>query len=328
MTMAKTTTLKERGTGAVLYPQTIPSQVIFPDGTDLDDALESQSNVTGVPTEKRIEAIEPTLVTEALRKVPQSLTSEEQAQVKDNLGISKKELFIDMWRAVYPRTQEQKWIDYNEETDKFFITPTFGGHKIGFDDITYEEALKIYCRLGVSAYMETPYISGALRINLPSFNYWNPFSVGNPIHNDFIMEYLILGLSDTSYVGGCKSMQRNLALKGILGTIVIQDGNKNFMMSECPMLRYVAFSFQGNAAITVTLSGSPLLDISCFLLTLSQTSSTTYPSATITVHPNVYAKLTGDTTNAAAAALTEEELAQWMQIVTDAAAKKITFITA
>lgn len=326
--MAKTTTLKERGTGAVLYPQTIPSQVIFPDGTDLDDALESQSNVTGVPTENLIEAIEPTLVTEALRKVPQSLTTEEQAQVKENLGISKKELFIDMWRAVYPRTHEQKWIGYNEETDKFFITPTFGGHKIGFDDITYEEALKIYCRLGVSAYMETPYISGALRINLPPFNYWNPFSIDNPLHNSFYMEYLILGLSDTSYVGGCKSMQRNLALKGILGTIVIQDSNKNFIMSECPMLRYVAFSFQGNAAITVTLSGSPLLDISCFLLTLSQTSSTTYPSATITVHPDVYAKLTGDTTNAAAAALTQEELAQWMQIVTDAAAKNITFIAA
>lgn len=325
--MAKTTTLKERGTGAVIYPQTIPSQVIFPDGTDLNDALESQSNVTGVPTEKRIEAIEPTLVTDALRKVPQSLTPEEQAQVKENLGISKKELFIDMWRAVYPRTQEQKWIDYNEETDKFFITPTFRGHKIGFDDITYEEALKIYCRLGVSAYMETPYISGALRINLPPFNYWNPFSIDDPLHNSFYMEYLILGLSDTSYVGGCKSMQRNLALKGILGTIVVYASNKNFIMSECPELRYVAFSFQGNAAITVNLADSPLLDISCFLLTLSQTNSTTYPSATITVHPNVYAKLTGDTTNAAAAALTEDELAQWMQIVTDAAAKKITFIT-
>lgn len=325
--MAKTTILKERGTGAALYPQTIPSQVIFPDGSSLNDALDSQSNVTGVPTEKRIEDIEPTLVTEALRKVPQSLTPEEQAQVKDNLGISKKELFIDLWRAVYPRTKEQKWIGYNEETDRFFITPTFGGHKIGFDDITYEEALKIYCRLGVSAYMETPYISAELRINLPPFNYWNSFSINNPLHNSFYMEYLILGLSDTSYVAGCKSMQRNLALKGILGTIVVYEGNKNLIMSECPMLKYVAFSFQGNAAITVNLADSPLLDISCFLLTLSQTSSTTYPSATITVHPDVYAKLTGDTTNAAAAALTEEELAQWMQIVTDAAAKNITFIT-
>lgn len=47
----------------------------------------------------------------------------------------------------------------------------------------------------------------------------------------------------------------------------------------------------------------------------------------VMVHPDVYAKMTGDTTNAAAAALTEEELAQWMQIVTDAAVKNITFLT-
>ena len=48
---------------------------------------------------------------------------------------------------------------------------------------------------------------------------------------------------------------------------------------------------------------------------------------TITVHTDVYAKLTGDTTNAAAAALTEEELAQWMAITEAAAAKNISFAT-
>lgn len=48
---------------------------------------------------------------------------------------------------------------------------------------------------------------------------------------------------------------------------------------------------------------------------------------TITVHADVYAKLTGDTTNAAAAALTAEELAAWQQLLTDAAEKKITFAT-
>lgn len=48
---------------------------------------------------------------------------------------------------------------------------------------------------------------------------------------------------------------------------------------------------------------------------------------TITVHPSVYAKLTGDTTNEAAAALTPEELAQWQQVLTDAVAKNISFAT-
>ena len=48
---------------------------------------------------------------------------------------------------------------------------------------------------------------------------------------------------------------------------------------------------------------------------------------TVTVHPDIYAKLTGDTTNAAASALTEEELAQWQQLLVDAAEKQITFAT-
>ena len=49
--------------------------------------------------------------------------------------------------------------------------------------------------------------------------------------------------------------------------------------------------------------------------------------STVTVHKDVYAKLTGDTTNEAAAALTEEELAQWMAITEAAAAKNISFAT-
>lgn len=48
---------------------------------------------------------------------------------------------------------------------------------------------------------------------------------------------------------------------------------------------------------------------------------------TITVHPDVYAKLTGDTTNAAAAALSADELAQWQSLVSAAAAKNISFAT-
>lgn len=48
---------------------------------------------------------------------------------------------------------------------------------------------------------------------------------------------------------------------------------------------------------------------------------------TITVHADVYAKLTGDTTNEAAAALTPEELVQWQQVLADAVAKNISFAT-
>lgn len=57
------------------------------------------------------------------------------------------------------------------------------------------------------------------------------------------------------------------------------------------------------------------------------TNSTPSDAITLTFHPDVYAKLTGDTTNEAAAALTEEELAQWVAITEAAAAKNISFAT-
>ncbi|MBD5258477.1 MAG: DUF4886 domain-containing protein [Barnesiella sp.] len=48
---------------------------------------------------------------------------------------------------------------------------------------------------------------------------------------------------------------------------------------------------------------------------------------TLIYHPDVYAKLTGDTTNEAAAALTEEELAQWQDLLATAVSKNIAIAT-
>ena len=56
-------------------------------------------------------------------------------------------------------------------------------------------------------------------------------------------------------------------------------------------------------------------------------NSTATSTITVTVHPDVYAKLTGDTTNAAAASLTSDELAQWTALVTTANSKNISFAT-
>lgn len=72
--------------------------------------------------------------------------------------------------------------------------------------------------------------------------------------------------------------------------------------------------------------------VSCPLLSLDSirymvTNSANTSAITITVHPDVYAKLTGDTTNAAAAALPSDVLAQWQQVLADAMAKNISFAT-
>ncbi len=78
-------------------------------------------------------------------------------------------------------------------------------------------------------------------------------------------------------------------------------------------------------AYNISFVNSPLLSLASLQYLVTNAANTS--TITITVHPDVYAKLTGDTTNAAAAALTTEELAQWQQIITDGAAKQITFAT-
>ena len=76
---------------------------------------------------------------------------------------------------------------------------------------------------------------------------------------------------------------------------------------------------------SISVSGCPKLNLHTFQFMVNNASNTS--PITIEVHPDVYAKLTSDTTNVAAAALAPEELAKWQQVLTDAAAKNISFAT-
>lgn len=77
-----------------------------------------------------------------------------------------------------------------------------------------------------------------------------------------------------------------------------------------------------------SLASSPLISLASLQGIIAKTQPG-MAAFTVTLHPDTYAKLTGDTSNPAAAALTEEELAKWMQLPVDAAdaGKNITFTT-
>lgn len=97
--------------------------------------------------------------------------------------------------------------------------------------------------------------------------------------------------------------QGDLLLAGCvnLHTVEIKGIKVNLSIEKCGKLSYASMKYlvdnaaNGSAAITVT------------------------------VHADVYAKLTADTSNAAAAALTSDELTNWQAIATSAAAKNISF---
>ena len=80
-----------------------------------------------------------------------------------------------------------------------------------------------------------------------------------------------------------------------------------------------------NLKINLDLSKCPLIDLTSWQGLVSRAANT--DAITVTVHPDVYAKLTGDTTNAAASALSADELAQWQALIAQAAEKQITFAT-
>lgn len=78
----------------------------------------------------------------------------------------------------------------------------------------------------------------------------------------------------------------------------------------------------------VTFANNPLIDLDSFTYMVEHRTTFNTNVYTVTVHADVYAKLTGDTTNEAAAALTSEELSQWQALLTKAAGKNIAFASA
>ena len=120
---------------------------------------------------------------------------------------------------------------------------------------------------------------------------------------------------------GCSSLRK------IDGTLYVRD---------CSTVSDFANAFKGCATLEdvrisqlkydISFADSPLLSLGSISSLIAQRAGSN--TITVTVHPDVYAKLTGDTTNAAAAALSADELAQWQEVLGQAVAKNISFATA
>ncbi len=99
------------------------------------------------------------------------------------------------------------------------------------------------------------------------------------------------------------------------------DGNNPAPFRGCASLvNLPGLVWNGN----LDISDSPLLSLASVSALIDKGKE----GATITVHTDVFAKLTGDTTNEAAAALTDDEKAAWAAVLEAACAKNISFATA
>lgn len=276
------------------------------------------SNIIGSPTEEEIEDIDPTLVTEALRKVPQALTPEEQAQVKANLNISKMELFCDLFSAAAGDAGYAR-----------MVNGAFDG-KLNDLTLTYEEAVDIYDAGAITSLdCRGRYHRSPIRTNLPS-----PLRSGDWGNGGYFSG------STVELCAECPELEvLNLSVRK--GGIVIRHLPNAATISNCPKLRKIigvidlgevnnSKSSWGKQPFynlpelveariymlgaSIDLSTCPKLSVASYQYCIQRGRTMTSP-ITVTVHPDVYAKLTDETNT------------EWHQVLIDAAAKNITFAT-
>lgn len=121
--------------------------------------------------------------------------------------------------------------------------------------------------------------------------------------------------------------RRNSKLKTVLGTVEISEVTSgDNLIWDCALLEDVNLKGLRN---NIRMRGCPKLSLATmqYLVDNASTAITAEKPVVVTVHADVFAKLTGDTTNEAAAALTDDEKAAWAAVLTAATSKYISFAT-
>lgn len=238
--------------------------------------------------------------------------------------------FIDLWNnaCIDPRTKRVVG-QYNESTGYFELN--------GLTDITYQQAMDIYRYTSNGVTMDNLNVMGygfaRFRTNLPpsSGAYWVQISYLFSLNS--ILEVVRLPQYYTSEVKlepntrdaftGCEK------LREIINVMKAPANGSNAYtwygtFSRCFALETVWIKeLYGN----ISFSQCPLISSDSISYLVENRTTAHTDVITVTVHADTFAKLTGDTTNPAVAALTPAELAQWQQIFTAATAKNISFTT-
>lgn len=245
-----------------------------------------------------------------------------------------KKAFIKRWENLGTIYMGTLIGTYNEETDLFTFTwstkyPESRKYQPYF---TYEQAM---AALDAVMGPVLGYDSLALRIpaNLPPFGYQQgsgprlTIADADIVVFNYNIKTLFLSAVGFCTVKGTMTLSSANELQAIIGDVIIETGiyENPILFSTAgrgfPKLEYFHITIKKSFDVRT----SPLLTFSTMQYLVTHAANTS--PITVTVHPDVYAKLTGDTTNAAAAALTSDELAQWMALVTTANSKNISFAT-
>ena len=188
--------------------------------------------------------------------------------------------------------------------------------------LTYDEAVMILSVYHTGGDHSEDLVHHPVRTNLPLYSQWGinltRFAEYNTSLEVANVNCVINGGYTTYAFYGCKNLRE---IRGPIRHIVAKIDGSAFL--DCPKLESLDLR---KLKSNLLLSNSPLLKLDSLDSIVTNAANGT-TEITITVHADVYAKLTGDTTNEAAAALTADELSQWQALLAKAAGKHITFAT-
>lgn len=246
-------------------------------------------------------------------KLSHGLEFDEQENIKAKLGtdmifdkngaitladMAKKRLFIDMWNAAC-----KSYGKYNSVTGFFELN--------GLTDITYEEAIKIYSAGSrQSNTLSEAYINLDIRTNLPRLGLHQAANCKQTFRSSKIET---VNLGNIILTGNVFSFCKNLKSVNMFDPFYVYDINStntdNFI--ECESLVDIKGIIRSNN--NISFKDSPLLSLESFTFMIEHAANTS--PITITVHQDVYAKLT------------DESNTEWNELLTKAAEKQISFAT-
>ena len=208
--------------------------------------------------------------------------------------MAKKRLFIDLWNKACGTYGK-----YNDKTGFFELN--------GLNDISYQEALLIYQVNPLSKSIESMLNGSSVRTCIPP-------KTDIILLRDFALRNKTVEILNFNWKSAMSIQNAFYHCENIreINKLTLNVANESFseLFQRCFKLEYFDFRYFKE---DLNLKDSPLLRLEC-LSNLIQYSRNTN-SITITVHPDVYTKLT-DVNNA-----------EWNKVLTDAAAKNISFAT-
>lgn len=224
-------------------------------------------------------------------------TKKADLEASDAVWERPPQLFIDQWNVA-----AGDYGCYNENTGFYELN--------GIQDLTYDNVIVILDagRLtgpnGESFYGQ----NSKLRTNLPPISCWDVTSLSHTSWGCTSLEVFNARKCRLGYAAfaGCKKLHT------IISVLNNEGGNINTCFDKCEALKSLKLKLS-NKATSFSLSFSPLIDLASFQYIVTNAANAS--ALTITVHPDVYAKLT------------DESNEEWHSLLDLAVSKNIQFIT-